>query len=177
MKILILLLLMMSFGFTVSGQTDSIKFASGKSEKFAASSITWVGHLGSRKEEPYNMYSLMAQGGFRSPTSSNLKDLVRNWLKKHPKAKSVLVYSLEGILTAEPKSKMKAVWLVDGNENLNLYLVRNGACPAGTMVLNPGDETPLAKKDYEAFEMKVWEAQKAAKLEKIGIWAETKPAS
>jgi hypothetical protein len=116
----------------------------------------------------------MTQGWFRAPTSKNLKDLIKEWLGKHPKAGAVLVYSMEG-LTAFPDSKIKAVWITDGAENLNLYLVRNGACSAGTMVLNPGDETPLSKVDYEAFKGKFWEAEKAARLEKLGIWADAIP--
>jgi hypothetical protein len=43
------------------------------------------------------------------------------------------------------------------------------------MVLNPGDETPLSKVDYEALESSFWKAEKAAKLEKLGIWAATIP--
>jgi len=172
MKTALFLLLIACAALTVSGQANSVRFGVGTPERLVASTITWTGHFGSRKEEPQNAYTLMTQGGFRAPTSANLKDLVKTWLDKHPKAESVLVYTLEGMLTAVPDSKMKAVWIVDGNENLNLYLVQNGACPAGTMVLNPGDETPLTKAEYEYFEKEVWEAQKIAKLEKIGIWAE-----
>jgi len=114
----------------------------------------------------------MTQGSFRAPTSPDLGKLSRDWLDSHPKAEAVLVYTLQPISTNDPNSQMKSMWIVDGQENLNLYLVRKGACPAGTMVLEPGDETPLTKEEYEAFEKKVWEAEKTATAEKLGIWAQ-----
>ena len=152
---------------------NGIHFSMGKSERVAAASISWMGIFGSRKEEPQNSYLLMTQGEFRAPKSKNLENLIKTWMEKHPKAEAVLVYSMEGS-SAFPGSKMKSIWVIEGGENLNLYLVRNGACPAGTMVLNDGDETPLSKEDYELFENKFWEAEKTAKLEKLGIWFETK---
>lgn len=174
MKRFILLSMLFSiYLMTAAAQKDRIRFSVGIPEKVAAAAISWEGHFGGRNEEPQNIYTLMTQGGFRAPTSKNLKDLIKNWLEKHPKAEAVLVYSMEGGSGAS--SKIKAVWVTDGPENLNLYLVRNGACPAGTMVLNPGDETPLRKEEYEALESKFWEAQKTAKFEKVGIWAATIP--
>src|SRR5262245_62112028 len=97
------------FGPVISAQTDRINFEVGTAERFAASSITWRGYFGSRKEEPKNMYTLMTQGGFRAPTSANLEQLIKGWLDKHPAAESVLVYTLEGVLTDVPDSKLKAV--------------------------------------------------------------------
>lgn len=152
---------------------NGIHFSTGKPERVAAASIFWMGSFGSRKEEPQNAYMLMTQGEFRAPKSKNLENLVKIWTEKHPKAEAVLVYSMEGSGPL-PGSKWKSVWVIDGGENLNLYLVRNGACPAGTMVLSDGDETPLSKEDYGLFEKKFWEAEKTAKLEKLGIWLETK---
>lgn len=174
MKRFILLILFITVcALQATPQSNGIHFSTGKSERVAAASISWKDIFGSRKEEPQNTYLLMTQGGFRAPTSKNLDDLIKTWMEKHPKAEAVLVHSMEGS-SAFPGSKIKAVWVIDGRENLNLYLVRNGACPAGTMVLNEGDETPLSKEEYKLFENKFWEAQKAAKLEKLGIWAETK---
>ncbi len=160
MRTTLSLLFIACLALTVSAQSDSIKFSVGTPERLVANDIRWTGHFGGIKEEPQNVYTLMTQGGILAPRSVNLEDLVKEWLEKHPKAESILVYTLEGMSTNVPDSKMKAVWVVDGKENLNLYLVQNGACPAGTMVLNPGDETPLTKTEYESFEKEVWEAQR-----------------
>jgi hypothetical protein len=175
MKRFILLSTLISiYVLTAAAQSDGIRFSVGTPERVAAATIAWQEHFGVRKEESKNVYTLMTQGGFRAPTSKNLGVLINNWLREHPKAEAVLVYSMEGS-TAVSEAKIKAVWVIDGAESLNLYLVRNGACPAGTMVLNPGDETPLRKEEYEAFESRFWDAENSAKVEKLGIWAEIIP--
>ena len=161
------------FGLTVavsSGKAQDIKFSARQSEKVKASSISWSGHFGGRKEEPENLYILMTQGGFRAPTSKDFESLIRNWLKDHPNADAVVVYTIDGMRNNAPDSKMKAVWVLDGADNLNIYLVRKGGCPAGTMLLNKGDETSLSKDDYETYAEKIIEAGVSAKKEKLGIW-------
>lgn len=155
----------------VEGQRKTVKFAAAGQERFPATEITWQKIFGSRKAEPSNVYTVMTQGSILAPTSMDIEKLFREWLDVHPKAEAVLVYSLQPITTDDPKSKMKSVWVVDGDENLNLYLVSKGACAAGTMVLEPGDETPLSKDKYEAFEKKVWQAEDTARTQKLGIWA------
>jgi hypothetical protein len=132
-------------------------------------------HFGSRKEEPNNLYILMTQGGFRAPTSENFESLMKSWLAEHPKAIATVVFTLDGMMTAIPDSKMKAVWVTEGDANLNLYLVRMGGCPAGTMLLNAGDKTALSREEYEAFARKVIAAEDQAAKEKLGIWHESKP--
>src|SRR5688500_2316208 len=114
----------------------------------------------------------MTQGGFLAPTSKALGNLMQSWLAEHPSAESIVVYTLDGMRTDVPDSKMKAVWIVDGGENLNLHLVRMGAVPAGTMVLNRGDKTSLAENQYADFAKRVWAAEGMARKEKIGIWGE-----
>ncbi|CAN5592774.1 hypothetical protein BH20ACI4_BH20ACI4_22520 [soil metagenome] len=171
---LITILLIIGFNFTqVFAQNQKIEFSALPTEKVKASSITWKSHFGGRKEEPENMYTLMTQGGFRAPTSDNFENLIQTWLAKHSKAETVLVYEMEGMMSNNPNSKMKAVWVVEGEENLNIYLVRNGGCPGGTMVLNVGDKTPLTKEEYEAFVKKLIEAEQLAKKEQLGIWSDT----
>ena len=172
-RLLLLIFTLAAFTCSSAGEAGEIRFASGSSQKLKASSIAWDGHFGGRKEEPQNTYLLMSQGGFRAPTSKDFKELVKTWLVAHPKAEATLVYTMEGS-SHIPDSKFKVVWIIDGDENLNLDLVRKGGCPAGTMVLNPGDETPISRAQYEDFEKRVWEAQRLAKSEKLGIWSEAK---
>jgi hypothetical protein len=155
-------------------QDQEIHFSALPSEKVKASDITWQHHFGYRKEEPNNVYILMTQGGFLAPTSKNFESLIKSWLAKHPKANAIVVYTLEGMMEAIPDSKMKAVWIVDGNDNLNIHLVRMGGCPAGTMFMNRRDKTALTREEYESFVMKVIEAEDLAKKEKLGIWSESK---
>ncbi|HEX8566699.1 MAG TPA: hypothetical protein VF648_13735 [Pyrinomonadaceae bacterium] len=177
-KLLFLLIsLVIFFGLTITvslAQKKEIQFSAFKSEKIKASNISWEGHFGGRKGEPNNLYTLMTQGGFLAPTSKNYEALIKSWLDEHPNAQTTVVYVLEGMLTDVPDSKMKAVWITDGDANLNIHLVRIGGCPAGTMLLNPEDKTSLTQEEYQTFAKKLIEAQQLAKQEKLGIWSESK---
>src|ERR1044072_9946216 len=154
----IVALLLLGLNVTASlAQGQEIQFSALPAEKVKTSIITWKMHFGSRKGEPNNVYILMTQGGFRAPTSKDFETLIKSWLEKHPNADAIVVYTLEGMMVNIPDSKMKAVWVVDGNDNLNVHLVRMGGCPAGTMLLNRGDKTPLTREEYEAFAKKVIE--------------------
>lgn len=68
------------------------------------------------------------------------------------------------------------VWVVDGNDNLNMQLVRKGACEAKTVLLNEEDEGHILIKEevYKEFKKKVIEAETQAKKESLGIWASQK---
>ena len=153
-------------------QEQEIQFSARPAEKYKASSITWKGHFGGRKEEPYNIYCLMSRGGFLAPTSKDYEDLIKAWLAKHPGADAIVVYTLDGALTISPDSKSKWVWVVDGDDNLNIHLVRSGGCEAWTMLLAKGDKAHVTRKEYESFAEKILEAESLAKRERLGIWSE-----
>jgi hypothetical protein len=155
-------------------QDQETQFSARPAEKYKVSSIQWMGHFGGRKEEPKNIYILMSQGGFLAPTSENYESLIKVWLAEHPNADAIVVYTQDGMMVDIPDSKMKWVWVVDGDENLNVHLVRMGGCPAGTMLLNKGDKTPVTREEYEAFTKKVIEAEALAKKEGLGIWSKSK---
>ncbi len=167
-----MILILLGVSTAALSQGQEIQFSAQASEKVRASSITWKEHFGSRKEEPHNVYTLMTQGAFRAPTSHNLEGLIKTWLLEHPNADAILVYTIDGMMTAMPDSKMKSIWVVDGKDNLNIHLVRLGGCPAGTMLLNGGDKTPVTREDYEAFAKKVMVAETMAKREGLGVWSE-----
>lgn len=155
-------------------QEQEIQFSARPAEKYKASSITWKGHFGGRKEEPYNIYCLMSRGGFLAPTSKDYEDLIKAWLAKHPNADVIVVYTLDGALTQSPDSKSKWAWVVDGDDNLNIHLVRLGGCPAGTMLLDKGDKAHVTREEYKYFTEKIIEAESLAKKERLGIWNDMK---
>jgi hypothetical protein len=155
-------------------QDQGIQFSSRLAEKRKASSITWKGNLGFRKKEPRAMYDLMSRGGFRAPTSEDYEDLINAWLAKHPGADVIVVYTSGRLWTKFAFSKRKWVWAVDGDDNLNIHLVRWGGCEAWTMLLEKGDKAHVTRKEYEAFVEKVIDAESLAKKERLGIWSETK---
>ena len=174
MRTLFILVCFLTFpAIPTLAQNGPIRFDQGTTEIGKAASMSWAGHFGGRKEDSASVFTLMTQGGFRAPTSSNFKDLIKTWLLEHPNAEASVVYVMPGPRDTLD-SKIKAVWIKDGAEYLNLFLVKSGGCPAGTMVLNPGDATPITRQVYEDFEKRVWEAQAFAKRAKIGIWSVTK---
>jgi hypothetical protein len=153
-------------------QDHGIKFSSKPAESFKVSNLSWSGSFGGRKEEPKTVYCLMTQGFFRAPTSDSYEKLIADWLTQHPNANVTVVYTLPDMMSDSPDSKLISVWIVDNEDSLNVFLVRKGACPAGTMVLNDGDKAQVNQQDYESFAKKVWEAEMLAKKDKIGIWKE-----
>lgn len=157
---------------SATSQEKQIQFSSLPLEKHSVSEIVWKGHFGGREAEPHSIYCLMTQGGFLAPTSRDYEDLIKTWLAEHTKAEVRVVYVLSPALTDFPDSKMKSVWVVDGDALLNLYLVRRGGCPAGTMLLNRGDKTSLTQAEYESFAKTVIDAEGQAKKERLGIWSD-----
>lgn len=151
---------------------DGIKFSAFPVEKIKVTEMTWQGHFGGTEKQPQNMFILMIQGGFRAPTSKDHEKLIKDWLAAHPQAEAIVVYVMEGMTAASPDSKMKAVWIIDGTENLNLYLVGKGDCPGGTMLLQKGDETSLTREEYKTFLEKLIDAGITARTEKLGIWSQ-----
>jgi hypothetical protein len=154
----------------VLAQESGIQFSARPTEKYKVSRFIWGEGIGGRKGEPQTIYTLMSQGGFLAPRSSNFKDLVKAWLAKHPNANVVVVYTLDG--ATKQSTKMKWVWVTDGDEKMNIHLVRMGGCSADTMVLNKGDKAHVTKEIYESFINKLLEAESLAKKERLGIWSE-----
>jgi hypothetical protein len=154
-------------------QDQDIQFSSRPPEKHKALSITWDENLGGRKEEPYNLYDLMSRGGFLAPKSENYKELIEAWLANHPGADAVVVYT-SSLFKQFPDSRRKWVWVVDGDDNMNIHLVRSGGCEVWTMLLAKGDKAHVTRKEYEAFVEKVIEAESLAKKERLGVWSEMK---
>ena len=153
-------------------QEQETQFSSRPAEEYKVSRFIWGEGIGGRKGEPQTIYMLMSQGGFLAPTSSNFKDLIKAWLAKHPNANVAVVYTLDG--ATKQSTKMKWVWVIDGDENLNIHLVRMGGCSADTMFLNKGDKAHVTKGEYESFIKKILEAESLAKKERLGIWSEMK---
>lgn len=136
----------------------------------AASSITWGGHFGSNRSKPNIVYSLLAYGFFRAPTSDNIDSLIKEWTAAHPKARLIPVIEFGPAVTDQPDSKLIWVWLVDDVSNLNHELVRKGAVPGGTMVAPDNTHVLVPTREYARFESMLPKLEKLAKRKKIGIW-------
>ncbi len=134
-----------------------------------------------------DVYCLLGQGFFRTPRSDNSDELLSNWLTEHPNAKLISVSTLQS------ESNMTYCWIVDGTENLNIYLVKNGCYPGGTMQrpktwremnrkekkIYRGIEKPNVKvliddSSYDKFIEELKSAELYAQENELGIWNEKK---
>jgi hypothetical protein len=134
-----------------------------------------------------NMYCLLGQGFFKAPSSDNADELLNKWLTDHPNAKLIPI----SILKSQPK--MTYCWVISDTENLNLFLVKNGCYPAGTMqrpkkwkemskkekkvfrgIGKPKVQVLVDDKIYESFIEELKLAELYAKENKLGIWNEKK---
>jgi hypothetical protein len=135
-----------------------------------ASSVKWEGPFGSSEATPKSTLCLMARGFFRMATSAEMPALIAAWLRDHPKAMVVPVASFGPVMDRDPESKMTFVWIVDGEQNLNLELVHQGCFEPQTQTIGEGQKLEAPAADYEAFVQKALEAGKQAKEKKLGVW-------
>lgn len=154
-------------------------------EGIPASSIQWQGVFGSQQEDPSTAYILMASF-FLAETSSDIDQVIADWLAAHPNARAVPVSVFEAEeYAANPKiesfwdffgnAQEKAVyfvyvWVLDGDECLNLYIVRKGCCAGGTMEVQFEGPLEVSEGRYKEFLKKVNAAGEEAKKEGLGIW-------
>jgi hypothetical protein len=109
------------------------------SDTLPASKMTWKEHFGTSVAETNTLFSLMAHGYFRAETT-NVQEVVDRWLSDHPKATVKTVSTFGPYLAARPNSRFAYVWVVQGNDNLNVELVRRGCVALETQLLNPDEK-------------------------------------
>ncbi|SMC52270.1 hypothetical protein [Moheibacter sediminis] len=107
--------------------------------------------FGSNANYPKNTYCLLGSGFFRPPSAENTKSLISEWLKKHPDAIVVSVSSFGPVDVDEPESKIVYSWVIDKQDTLNNYLIRNGSFPGGTM-MRPKTWDEMEKWQKELYE-------------------------
>ena len=144
------------------------------SEPILAASLKWSGHFGGSATEPHTAYCLMGRGFFQMPTSDDLPKLIEAWIHDHPKAVVVPIASIQPYLDKVRESKLTYVWIVDGEFNLNIELVRQGCFAPETQAVPIGKKPSVGQKRYEAFVDRLIEAAQYANDHKLGIWKNSK---
>lgn len=133
----------------------------------AVSDITWKGYFGSDHANPAVAYTLLALDFFQGTTSLSATATINNWVKAHPDAQVVPVMEYE---RSPDGTRLVWVWLVDGQSNLNLELVRSGACQAATMTAPDGLKLLVPQAQFDAFEAELARLEKLARHDRLGIW-------
>ena len=103
------------------------------------------------KANDQRLYVLLGSGFLRATSFGDPKVFVFDWLKLHPKA---IVTPISRMLSTNTRThqvmQLVYVWIEDGNESLNVDLIRAGIFPGGTMydmVDNQKGLDQLLKKD------------------------------
>lgn len=80
------------------------------------------------------LYVLLGSGFLRATSFGDPKVFVSNWLKLHPKA---IVTPISRMLSTNTRTRqvmeLVYVWVEDGNDHLNVDLIRAGTFAGGTM--------------------------------------------
>jgi hypothetical protein len=153
--------------------------------------IEWQNATGLKSNDPDVEYSLLSFGALRAELSPDFEAVMAEWLKSHPHATIVPVITRKPLNERNPNSKFIFVWLVDHEDNLNVYLVRHG-CVAATQMLSlsddelrslrdelklPKDKLQVSQQEYQKVKTRLFEAERQAKDERLGIWANPSEAN
>ena len=146
--------------------------------------------FGTTFKEPQNFYCLLGTGFFRTPRSDNADSLITEWINKHPNAIVVPISSFGPTEIENPESKMFYCWIIDNNDTLNNYLIKNGCFPGRTMMRpekwsemkkwekklykdageKPDIKVYVNNKAYSTFIEQIKVAELFARENKLGVW-------
>ena len=133
----------------------------------------WMGTIGQDKADPNVYYSMLLLGFFKDQLSLPCKTSVKSWFERHPGAEITPIATESKFDTRNPKSKLVFVWVIDGDDNLILNLVRTGCLPAGLVTtLAPGTELLISQTVLDRMKTEIVAAEKLAKRDKLGIWSD-----
>jgi hypothetical protein len=135
-----------------------------------ASEVVWHGASGSAPADPRTVYTLLGSGFSSMPTSENINELVNRWVAAHPNAELIRVVNFGPLMKNRTDSQLIWVWLVDGSSNLNLELVREGACSANAMTAEERVRVLVPLGEYAQFQEELPRLEQLAKHDKLGIW-------
>jgi hypothetical protein len=160
--LVVMVVLTASPGYAQKGRLGATRAV----EEFKFKSI-----FGAPKKDSTTAYCLLGTGFFKSRRAQTTDTLIANWIKKHPAARVIPVSTIEATMIGAPNSSMTYCWLVDKDDNLNVYLIRNGCFPGGTMQKpKTGAKTYISKKEYEEFMLQIRLAEIYAQKKKLGVW-------
>jgi hypothetical protein len=134
---------------------------------FPAREITFQEIFGSRNGDK-SVYCLLGNGFFRSISSEEAGAVIKGWLTEHTKAQAVPV----SVQPMGPSGRWTYVLIEDGEDTLNIELVRAGAFPGRVMI--DAAEAPqriIPEDRYRAYLNRIAAAQADAKENRRGIWS------
>ena len=157
-----------------------------KKDYLKISDLKFESIFGTNSKEPSNTYCLLGTGFFRTPSSGNSDSLITQWLEIHKNAIVVPISSMPSS-TYNPNARLIYCWVIENNDTLNNFLIKNGCFPGGTMMRPPtfeeledwekefSDEpydvkVYINKETYDTFIEQIIAAEIYAEENKLGIW-------
>lgn len=140
-----------------------------------SSKIDWHNHFGTTKDDNSTFYSLLSNSFFRANLSPEFTSVMNEWQKKHPKSQIIPITFIQPFNTKIPNSKLVIVWVADGEDILNIELVRRGCVAGNTMPVMESDKLEIPRERYIDVMKLIHEAEDKAKAEELGIWHKTTP--
>ena len=148
--------------------------------------LEFKGWFGARRGDPTTVYNLLGCCYLlNTPIADDAEKFAAAWISIHPDAELTIVDRAP--MTIGGDVFQSYVWIQDGDENLNLFLVRQGLVPGGVMqdgvaylsTLPDIDETTknfpkrlISDAQYDAFMKRVIDAEAVAAREHKGIWSD-----
>lgn len=109
----------------------------------------------------------------RVKVNLDFENLKNEWVAKHPRSTVIEIHHYP-ILTSQGLNQGREayVWIIAEGKILNIELVRQGACSASAMLLDPENEPYILipKYVYEEVKTRILDAEKKAQSENLGIW-------
>jgi|GEM_PF-747027 len=148
---------------------------------FPAEHITWEkGFIGIVGNDKTRLYHLTGQGAIglipflgQAPTATELnarQQFISRWLKQHPKAQAIPVEAYPFFSNTVARIY---IWIIDGQDHLNLDLVRAGLLSGDSMMtILRFEDLYISGKQLWAFREKVAAAEREAAGASKGIWAD-----
>ncbi len=156
--------------------------------------------LHTKDADSSHIYCLLGEGVAKTPYSSRTDSIINNWIAKHQNAIVVANTTTTNFHKDGNNLIMTFCWVIQQNDTLNNYLVRNGCFPKEEMERNktweeipdikkreetktdfPVSEYPLPKIELlvdkkldENFMLQIASAEKFARNNKLGIWSDKK---
>lgn len=144
---------------------------------------------GYKSNDTFNTYVILGTSFMQPPASDDAPKILKGWFAKHKNAVVIPVSSF-GPPDNVPVKKSLFVfcWIIDNNDTLNNYLVRNGCFPGGTMyaydewekmnanmrkdIPKPKITVYVSSKSYEAYKMQIVANEIYAHDHKLGVWSD-----
>ncbi len=145
-------------------------------EPISASDISWKEVVGICGGDKTRLYSLTGRGGLSIPFLGGnqyppgMEEAIISWVAAHPKARAIPV---EGYPFFSNSVARIYVWLVDGDENLNVQLLKEGFFRASSLLpYLRGEDLLIPPQEMRAFRKKISAFEIAAAKAGKGIWAQ-----